>query len=117
MAVVRLFLGQRAWVLQRVTAVALLILLTLGAAMLLVGPPLSYERWHALATSTQGAVLILLCFAALCLHGWVGVRDIILDYVHWPAARLAMLALIAMILLAVLIHVLLTMAAQLTMAG
>lgn len=113
----RLFLGQRAWVLQRVTALAALILLALGAATLLVGPPLSYERWHAVATSPHGAVLIVVFVATLCLHGWIGVRDIVLDYVHAPAVRLPLLALFAVILFAIVIRVMLTMAAHVAGAG
>lgn len=109
----RVFVGQRAWLLQRASAVALLLILALGAALLLVGPPLTYERWHALATSPHGAVIIVLSFAALSLHGWIGARDIVLDYVHSLPVRLSVLAIIAVILFAVVIRVALTMAAQL----
>jgi succinate dehydrogenase / fumarate reductase, membrane anchor subunit len=109
----RVFLGQRAWLLQRASAIALLLLLALGAALILVGPPLTYERWHALTTSLHGAVIIILFFAALSLHGWIGVRDIVLDYVHSLPVRLSVLAIIAVILFAVVIRVALTMAAHL----
>ena len=104
----RLFLGQRAWLLQRVTALVLLFLLALGAATLLTGPPLGYERWHALATSTHGGVF----FAALGLHGWIGIRDIVLDYIHAPMLRLALLAVVGVMLFAIVIRVVLTMAAH-----
>lgn len=106
----RLFEGQRAWVLQRVTALLLLALLALGAAVLLTGPALGYERWHEVATSTHGAVLVVVFFAAMCLHGWIGVRDVILDYIHPPVLRLSLLALIAVMLAAIVVRVLLTMA-------
>lgn len=108
----RLFFGQRAWMLQRVTALVLLFLLALGGATLLTGPPLGYERWHALATSTHGAVLIVVFFAALGLHGWIGVRDIALDYIHATTLRLALLTVVGVILCAIVIRVLLTMAAH-----
>lgn len=110
----KVFYGQRAWLLQRASALALLLILALGAALLLVGPPLTYERWHGLATSPHGAVIIVLFFAALSLHGWVGARDIVLDYVHSLPVRLSVLAIIAVILFAVVIRVALTMAAQLS---
>lgn len=113
----RLFLGQRAWMLQRATAVVLLIFLAAAAAMLLAGPPLSYERWHALATSPHGAVLTVVLFAALALHGWIGSRDIVLDYIHPPAVRLPLLGLIALVLIAIVIRVALTMAAHFTTPG
>jgi succinate dehydrogenase, hydrophobic membrane anchor protein len=37
---------------------------------------------------------------ALLLHAWIGVRDVILDYVKPPALRLALLAAVALFLLA-----------------
>ena len=113
----RIFSGQRAWVLQRATAIVVLLLLTVGAAALLVGPPLSFERWQALATSAHGAVLIVVFFAALCMHAWVGARDVVLDYIHAPAVRLPLLALIAIILMAIVIRVALTLAAHFTAGG
>ncbi|AYH44289.1 succinate dehydrogenase, hydrophobic membrane anchor protein [Azoarcus sp. DN11] len=113
----RIFLGQRAWLLQRVTALVLLVLLALGAATLLAGPPLNYARWHALATSTHGAVLIVVFFAALCLHAWIGIRDITLDYVHPPVLRLGVLSIVGVLLTAIVIRVGLTMAAHLAGGG
>lgn len=113
----RVFDGQRGWLLQRASALVLLLLLVLGSTILVFGPPLTYERWHALATSVHGAVLIVVFFAALSAHGWVGARDIVLDYIHPPAWRLAVLALIAVVLFAVQMRVLLTIAARVTTAG
>lgn len=113
----RLFLGQRAWMLQRMTAVVLLVFIALGAALVLVGPPLTFTRWHALATSTHGAVLIVVFFVVVALHAWIGIRDVVLDYVHPLAVRLPLLTLIAVILTAIVIRVALTMAAHFTAAG
>lgn len=103
--------------LQRVTAVALLVFLGLCVALLLVGPPLTFDRWRALATSPHGAVLIVMFFAALALHTWVGIRDIVLDYVHPRVVRLPLLAVIAVILTAIVTRVALTMAAHFTATG
>lgn len=113
----RLFLGQRAWMLQRVTAVVLLLFVALCAAYLLVRPPLTFDGWRAIATSTHGAVLIVVFFTALALHAWVGIRDVVLDYVHPLTVRLPLLALIGVILLAVVIRVGLTVAAHFAAAG
>ena len=113
----RLFQGQRAWMLQRLTAVVVLALLALCVALVLVGPPLSFARWHALATSPHGAVLIVVFFAAMGLHAWIGIRDVVLDYVHPPAIRLALLTVIAVILTAIVTRVALTMAAHFAAAS
>jgi succinate dehydrogenase / fumarate reductase, membrane anchor subunit len=106
----RLFAGQSAWVVQRVSALVLLFVLLLGAGKLLLGPT-GYDAWHALATSTHGAVLIIVGFAALALHGWIGARDVVLDYVHAPGLRIASLALIGTLLFGVLVRVVLTLSA------
>ena len=37
----------------------------------------------------------MLFFAAILLHTWVGLRDVILDYIHPPAARVTALATLA----------------------
>ncbi len=101
----RVFSGQRAWLLQRFSAIAILILLVLGIVRMAVMDGSGYERWHAIATSAHGAVLILAFFMSMALHGWIGVRDVVLDYVHAPALRLPLLAVIAFILVAVQIRV------------
>ncbi|MCD6672808.1 MAG: succinate dehydrogenase, hydrophobic membrane anchor protein [Burkholderiaceae bacterium] len=101
----RVFSGQRAWLLQRFSAIAILVLLVLGIVRMAVMDGSAYDRWHAIATSTHGAVLILAFFMSMALHGWIGVRDVVLDYVHAPALRLPLLAVIAFILVAVQIRV------------
>ena len=101
----RVFSGQRAWLLQRFSAIAILVLLVLAIVRMVVTDGSAYDRWHAIATSAHGAVLILAFFLSMALHGWIGVRDVVLDYVHAPALRLTLLAVIAFILVAVQIRV------------
>lgn len=109
----KLFAGQRAWILQRVTALVLLAFVVFGAALLLTEQDLTYVRWRALATSPAGAVLIVLLFVAVALHAWVGMRDIALDYIKPPAARLTLLCMVAIVLAAVILRVAVTLAVHL----
>lgn len=112
----RLFAGQSAWVLQRLSALVLLVLLALGTAALLMAAP-GFAGWRALATSPHGAVLIVIGFVALCVHGWIGARDVVLDYVHAPRARLLLLALVGTLLIGVLTRVVLTLTSALATAA
>jgi succinate dehydrogenase / fumarate reductase membrane anchor subunit len=105
----KLFAGQSAWVVQRLTAIALLVLLAFALVALLVRPP-GFEAWRALVGSAHGAVLVAIGFAAIGLHGWIGARDVVLDYIHHPFWRLAVLALAGILLTGVFIRVLLTLA-------
>lgn len=87
----RLLSGQRAFVLQRLSALVLLAYLTAAALRLAFGAAPSVEGWRAWVAQPLGASLVLLGAAAVLLHAWVGVRDVVLDYVHPPALRLGAL--------------------------
>ena len=80
----RLFSGQRAFVLQRLTALVLLAYVAGAAVRIALGEPV------VLATPI-GAALLALLAAAVLLHAWVGVRDVVLDYVQPLGLRLAVL--------------------------
>jgi succinate dehydrogenase / fumarate reductase, membrane anchor subunit len=70
------------------------VLLAYAAALALrlaLGAPPALEQWRAWAATPTGAALIALLAAAILLHAWVGVRDVVLDYVHPLGLRLAVL--------------------------
>ncbi len=92
----RLFTGQRAFVLQRFTALVLLAYVAGLALRLAFGEPPSGQAWNTWSASPFGATALLVAAAALALHAWVGVRDVLLDYVHPVAVRLALLGVVAL---------------------
>lgn len=106
----RLFTGQRAWVVQRLSALLLLVLILLAMLALPFASPLDFSAWRAFAGGVLGGPLIALLFGALCAHAWVGMRDIVLDYLQPRGLRLAVLGLITVVLLGVLARVLLSLA-------
>ena len=87
----RVFSGQRAFVLQRLTALVLLAYVAGALLRLAFGAPVALDAWRAWAARPAGAALIALLASALLLHAWVGVRDVVLDYVHPLGLRLAVL--------------------------
>ena len=95
----RVFSGQRAFVLQRLTALVLLAYVGGAALRLALGAPVTLEQWREWAARPSGAALLVLLAAALLLHAWVGVRDVVLDYVHPLGLRLAVLGAVAAALL------------------
>ncbi|ADE13887.1 succinate dehydrogenase, hydrophobic membrane anchor protein [Nitrosococcus halophilus Nc 4] len=80
--------GLRAWLVQRVTAVFMLVVLLLFFIRLVQDPFESYEEWQRWVGEPLISVLVTLFFGALLLHAWVGLRDVILDYVHSTPLRL-----------------------------
>lgn len=92
--------GLRAWLLQRLSALVLLGYLVVALVVLAAEAPGSHAQWRALMQSPAVALATLVAFAALLLHAWVGARDVLLDYVHPLALRLALLVAVAAMLLA-----------------
>ena len=93
----RLLTGARAWVVQRLSALYLFGFFAFVAVRLSKSDaPWTYEAWSAWMGHTGIRVAIVLFFAALLLHTWVGMRDVILDYVRPLAARTFVLAALAL---------------------
>ena len=105
-AAVNLFSGQRAWLLQRLSSIALLAAVLGGLLMAYQLPVLDFTRWRSLAASSTGATLILVGYVAACVHAWIGARDIALDYVPHKSLRLMLLTVVGLVLIATPIRVL-----------
>ena len=91
--------GLRDWLLQRITAVLMAVYLVLLAGYLLMQPYLDYDAWTALFSSQVVRTFTLLFLFSLFYHAWVGIRDIVMDYVNSAAARLVVHVLVILALL------------------
>ena len=86
--------GTRAWLLQRLTAVYMLVFLVFTLGRFALDPPASHEAWRSWIGSGGMRVATVLFFVGLVLHAWVGLRDVAMDYVKTPAFRVVLLALV-----------------------
>jgi len=76
------------WLLQRLTAVVMATY-TVGLVIcLLVHVPGSYADWKAMFTGSVMRVATMVFVLALLYHAWVGMRDIIMDYLKSAGLRL-----------------------------
>ena len=91
--------GLRAWLVQRVTAVYMLLFLAFLLVHFLLDRPTSYLAWHTWIVSPLVSITAFVFCAALLAHMWVGLRDVILDYVNPLAVRVGALALLALSLI------------------
>ena len=92
--------GLKAWLVQRLSAVFMLTFIVFVLVHFVRHPPHSYEAWRDWITQPSVSITAILFIAALLTHAWVGLRDVTLDYVNPLAARIAVLSLIALALLA-----------------
>ena len=83
--------GLRDWLAQRVTAVlmALFTLIVLAQVIFSRGP-IGYDKWAGIFASQWMKVLTFSVIVALAYHVWVGVRDVLMDYVKPVGLRLTL---------------------------
>ncbi len=87
--------GMTAWLIQRVSAVYLAGFLVYFLVTLMICTPKSYADWHAWITSGVMSLAMTFFFLALFSHAWVGIRDVLLDYVKPFTLRLTLLIILA----------------------
>ena len=90
--------GLRDWLAQRITAVIMAVYSVIAAAIVLMNTPLKYAGWQALFAQGWMRVATLLFAFSLAWHAWVGVRDIIMDYVKLDGLRLALEVLVLLLI-------------------
>ena len=82
--------GLRDWLAQRITAVIMAIYSVIAVVVVLSGKPINYAVWRDLFSQGWMRVATLLFMVSLAWHAWVGVRDILMDYIKPDGLRLAM---------------------------
>lgn len=87
--------GLGAWLVQRASAVYALFFIVFVLGHFLVDPPTSYLEWHDWVLSRGVSIAASVFWLALLAHAWVGLRDVLMDYVHPIAIRVSMLALLS----------------------
>jgi succinate dehydrogenase / fumarate reductase membrane anchor subunit len=82
--------GLRDWLAQRVTAVIMTIFVLCLAGTLLVSPLPDYPAWKSLLGNQWMRIAFFLFLIGLFWHAWIGIRNILMDYVHATGIRLAL---------------------------
>lgn len=78
------------WLAQRITAVVMFF----SGLVLLVGflqaSPFDHASWRGAFSNMGIRMLVWLLVASLCFHAWIGLRDVLMDYVKPIILRLAL---------------------------
>lgn len=90
--------GLRAWLLQRFSAVYLLLFLVYLSVHFNRAPLLDFAQWQAWLADPLVNLATGLFILSMLVHGWVGIRDVIMDYVTHTGMRVALLAAVALTL-------------------
>ena len=90
--------GLRDWLLQRLSAVYLGCYVVYLVVHFSLQPSHGYEQWHAWISQPLVAIVSAGFILAILVHGWVGMRDIIFDYIHSVSLRVTVLSLVGLLL-------------------
>jgi succinate dehydrogenase / fumarate reductase membrane anchor subunit len=82
--------GVRDWLGQRITAIALVLYTIYLLFMVLTVPELTYSSWYSLFLGPFMRVATLLAMLALIYHAWIGMRDVLMDYIQMTWMRLSL---------------------------
>lgn len=79
--------GLGAWWWQRLSALYIGTFLTASLAWLALDPPAGYAQWRIWLAHDGIRMALVVFVAAVAIHAYIGVRDIMLDYVPEGALR------------------------------
>jgi succinate dehydrogenase / fumarate reductase membrane anchor subunit len=83
--------GTRDWLAQRVTAVLMaLFTVVVLAQVIFSSGPLDYVKWAGIFHPQWMKMLTFATIVGLAYHVWVGMRDVLMDYVKPVGIRLAL---------------------------
>ncbi len=91
--------GLRDWLAQRITAVVMALFTVFVAVFLLLQPRVDYDVWTRLFSSNVMRSFALLFLLSVFYHAWIGVRDIVMDYVKPASVRLLIHVSVILVLL------------------
>lgn len=82
--------GLRDWLAQRITAVIMAVYSVIAVVVFIVNKNITYSVWRDLFSQGWMRVGTLLFVVSLAWHAWVGVRDILMDYIKPDGLRLTL---------------------------
>ena len=89
-AVVGAHYGLMDWIVQRVSAVVMIVYTVVLLVAFLFGQDFSYVGWSGLFAGEWMKIITFVTLLALFYHVWVGMRDIWMDYVKSVGLRLTL---------------------------
>ena len=92
--------GLRDWLSQRVTAIVITLYTALVIGIVLWNGGVDYATWKAVFANGAFRVATFLFMASLLWHAWVGVRNILMDYVRPLGMRLTLEIVVVCVLVA-----------------
>lgn len=86
--------GMRQWLSQRLSAVVLASYFLILVLLLVIKQPSDYVAWQAFFQPVWWRVYTFICFVCLLLHAWLGVSNVLKDYIFNTRLRMGIQILV-----------------------
>lgn len=86
--------GLKDWLAQRITAVVMGVYMIWMLGVLFIGPPNDFAAWRGLFAHGGVKAFTFVFLVSLFWHAWIGVRDILMDYIKPTGLRLMLEVLV-----------------------
>ncbi len=94
------FSGMKAWLIQRFSGIYIALV---GIAVVLIiwsEQPANYQQWAAVFSGPWMQTALSIFIVTLLFHAWIGLRDIILDYIHPIWIKMLVMTAVVLMLVA-----------------
>jgi len=91
--------GLRPWVIQRVSAVYIVLFIIYAVFSLFTADTIAYKAWNDWLYNPFNTTVVGIFVIAVLFHAWIGMRDVVLDYVHNIMFRIFILAMLVGVLI------------------
>ena len=88
------------WLIQRISAVYIGFFIISCLIFFSLSDDLTYFKWRGYFDQPVVIILSALFCISLLYHAWIGLKDIMIDYIHSPLIRMLVLSIISFLLLA-----------------
>jgi succinate dehydrogenase / fumarate reductase membrane anchor subunit len=82
--------GLRDWLSQRITATLMALFTLVVIAQVLLPGEMGYDKWAGMFSHQWMKLLTFVVIISMLVHVWVGMRDVLMDYVKPVGMRLAL---------------------------
>ncbi len=96
--------GIHDWLLLRASAILMTLYIIYLLGFVVMAGPLTYDVWHGFFASSFTKVFTLLTLFSILIHGWIGMWQVLTDYVKAVATRLLLQFAIVVALLSYAVY-------------
>ncbi|VFP83399.1 succinate dehydrogenase membrane anchor subunit [Candidatus Erwinia haradaeae] len=90
--------GLHDWLLVRATAIMITLYVVYIVVMIMMSDTITYSVWHRFFQSSFTKVFTCLTLVSILIHGWIGMWQVLTDYIKLLAIRMLLQLAIIVVL-------------------